>query len=272
MKQNQDQNSSDEELRFENEFRKLKIAMETGAQFYSGKHGDGNELPLQIEKQFLDNIEAFDEALQTAEEVNVFEFLGRPEFKNESELQQNELEDELNNLQEMMFDKGIVCDVIYELDDRVLYKFITEELFLKTTTNIKVPGFICHFIYEEFHPNHREDIKALCMDLLNRFFNNELHDDYRKVEVMHEEIYNELPAFRNSLSQIRNVVCDEVSLEISGHLATVNYHLEFDGIVSEGLAPIHFDGTGLFKLECDIEGEFWHFTHMMIPGMRRKEE
>jgi len=39
----------------------------------------------------------------------------------------------------------------------VIYKFITEELFDHEMDDIMLPGFVHHFIYEEFHPNHEYD-------------------------------------------------------------------------------------------------------------------
>jgi hypothetical protein len=47
------------------------------------------------------------------------------------------------------------------VDDPILCRFIIEELFQHEMDGICIPGMTFHFIYEEFHPKSRLDIKRV---------------------------------------------------------------------------------------------------------------
>jgi hypothetical protein len=258
---------SSEELRFENEVRKAKLTLERGAQFYSGE--SAQDLPPDIESKWLDDMEKFENALENGDEIMIYDFIGRPEFIKESELSDDEIPKKLEEVEEILLKHGIMCDKICEVDDRVFYKFITEELFHKETLNIQIPDMMTHFIYEEFHPNPELDIKDLCECFTRRFCDEDV--DYFNKFINTEKISNrsELLSFRNSFVKCSNTAFKATSKSISGHLATVHFNFSFDGYVNHDTAPIHYDGDGRFDFE--FIDELWYFTRVWIPGMKKSE-
>ena len=49
---------------------------------------------------------------------------------------------------------SIQLDTICDVEEREIYRFVTEELFSHKMDNMRIPGMMACFIYEEFHPNH----------------------------------------------------------------------------------------------------------------------
>src|ERR1043166_1457696 len=92
--QNQEQqsfsNDPRQNLQIENELLKLKMQAERGAIF-----GDMEELPPEIEAQFLKNVQQFEDSFDNAGEITIYDCLGRPACKKVNELKAGEVELEL---------------------------------------------------------------------------------------------------------------------------------------------------------------------------------
>lgn len=168
-----DENNNESELpklntKEENEFKKLKLSIEHGTTFF-GK--SNSNLPPEIECQFLDYISNFENAFQNAKQITVYEKIGKPEFKPEGTLSDEEITVELERIEEIMHQNNIRLDVLcdYENEDRLIYAFITEELFLSKIDEMNVPGMMSHFTYEEFHQNHKYDLEQATEDFLKMF-------------------------------------------------------------------------------------------------------
>ena len=141
---------------------KLKIQAEFGMEF------NGNEeLNPAIENIWLNQILEYERAMINNKKVTVFEMLDRPHFKNQEELNDDELLAELQNVMELMRLKNIVVESIDGIDDREMYRFITQELFQTETDSGYPKNMIVCFIYEEFHPNDECDIKRHSVDFIN---------------------------------------------------------------------------------------------------------
>jgi hypothetical protein len=153
----------EEQLKIENEILKLKLQAELGADF----KGE-DELSPDVENIFLKNVLELEHHFANASYKTIFQILGTPSVASEANLSNKEIKHALAEIEELMEQKGIVVDYGQEYDDRIKYKFITEELFYKESTLIDIPGMTTHFIYEEFHPNHSLDIKANA----EKFFNH----------------------------------------------------------------------------------------------------
>jgi hypothetical protein len=80
---------------------------------------------------------------------------------------------------------NIDLDVIYELNEREIYRFITEELIEEELNVFDVPGMTSCFIYEEFYPNHEEDVKRYSIEFLDSLLK-------KKFEFMHFNIAQQL--------------------------------------------------------------------------------
>jgi hypothetical protein len=92
---------------------------------------EGIELPPEIEAQMLDQILAFEKVKNEAKEVEIFLYLGRPKIKSAEQLTTEEIILEKERLLKLMSKKGIFLTSIEDVDDKVMYKFITEEFMYK---------------------------------------------------------------------------------------------------------------------------------------------
>jgi hypothetical protein len=144
----------EEQLKIENDILKLKLQAELGGDFIAEE-----ALSPDVENAFLKNILEFEHRFANATAKTIFEILDNPAVVKEASLDDQEIENALTSLEELMEKKGIVVDYGHEYDNRLKYKFITEELFYKEATFLNIPGMTMHYIYEEFHPNHSSDIK-----------------------------------------------------------------------------------------------------------------
>lgn len=148
--------STEDEQRFENELKKLKLKAETGAEFLGV---DSNEIPANIESQFLDNVIAFTKATERKEFKKVRAILGNPDFPSADALAGQNVTLHLDRAFDLLNENSIALEMIYEVADDEIYRFIIEDLFEHEMAVIDVPGMVNNFIYEEFYPNHKEDLK-----------------------------------------------------------------------------------------------------------------
>jgi hypothetical protein len=163
----------EEQLRIENELLRLKLQAETGAELQQL-----NNIPPDVENAFLNNILAFERQLDSIEETKIFDLIGQPaDFKNESELNNEEIETELERLSELLESHQIEVDYGTDYPSRLKYKFITEELFEHSTQKFDIPDMVHHFIYEEFHPNHTLSIEGIAEDFLEMWFSRNMEKD-----------------------------------------------------------------------------------------------
>ncbi|MES2875578.1 MAG: hypothetical protein V4708_17775, partial [Bacteroidota bacterium] len=152
----------DENKRMENELLQLKLKAELGVE----AHISANT-PASIENIFLKNMLAFEKGLAEAEEINIFGLIGKPDFIPATKLDAFSIDAALNKIMDLLNEKQIALDFLGTYDNRTKYKFITEELFEEKVMNVQLPGMIMHFIYEEFHPNHKLDIELKAVKFMN---------------------------------------------------------------------------------------------------------
>ena len=136
-------NDRQEALRTENEILKLKMLAETG-----GTLGGCHNLPPELENLFLQHVQSFENAYRNARQVKVFDLLGQPSFKKESEMNDVELDLELYYLVELMAQHRILFRLMDDNDPRTIYRLITEELFDLEVSDVNIPGMMMSFHYE----------------------------------------------------------------------------------------------------------------------------
>jgi len=82
--------SEEEKLKAENDFLKMKMMLERGAEFE--KTEKGNELSADIENQFLRNIMEFEKQFDQHKITTVYDKIGRPiQFKPVNEIPDTEI-------------------------------------------------------------------------------------------------------------------------------------------------------------------------------------
>ena len=114
-------NNPEQNLRIENEILRMKLKAELG-----GTYGGSDNLPPEIENEFLKNILAFEHEFANAKMVKLAALLGNPVIKKEQEIDDDTIVAELERLEELLEQKNIVTDFIRPRDDRFKYKFITD--------------------------------------------------------------------------------------------------------------------------------------------------
>jgi hypothetical protein len=262
----------DENKRMENELLQLKLMAELGVD----AHISANT-PASIENIFLKNMLAYEKGLAEAKEINIFGLIGKPDFVSETILDDTSIETALNKIMDLLNEKQIALDFLGNYEDRKKYKFITEELFEEKVMNVQLPGMIMHFIYEEFHPNHKLDIRNKTEKFINSWFIQEnenlsfsladilvLPDRkvWKKEKVIDKfaKVFNSFPKFKNGKFTIT-----EINFEIKEDigLAYAEGIIKYDAY-TENQDKIEFEGP--FKLYFTLEYEWWSIYYFVIPG------
>jgi len=172
---------SPEDIASENQFLKMKMMAQFGGDFV------GNEtVSPEVENQFLKQIMSFQKQHGQAKTISVYQYIGEPEYNHVNDLSDRQVKAQLKKLMSYMRRKRVVLEVLETTPDREVYRFITEELFKHEIEDIRVKGWITHFIYEEFHPNLESDVKhavhyamLYLFDKDTQLFNDYFHDDMK---------------------------------------------------------------------------------------------
>ncbi len=236
------------------------------------------EISPQAEGEWLDYITEFERQFENAKQITVRERIGNPSIRPLADIPESELEAELDNLFELLYQNNIAIDFIHEQDDREAYRFITEELLDETTDDIHISGMVSHFIYEEFHPNDRDDVEQAADEFLYALFKQELKDtDSMFYHIVSEENMHDSDGNPISQDQFKKMVADfyeaypiitdhlievtEVALD--GDNATADVHTIWHAIPKDKKSVIKHEGVSKFKLARSIYGG-WDVTQANI--------
>ena len=265
----------DENLRIENEILKLKMQAERGALF----GGNMDNLPPEVEAEFLKNVQQFEDSFDNAKMISVYECIGKPACKSVDELGPDEVEAELKRLLELMHAKNIILEVLGQYELSVIYKFITRELFLEQIREIHHPGYIHSFIYEEFHPDHKISIGQTAQDFLNHWFEKGFDENSFEFTnqlvtaegqiFSREEVITKLQNCLNSYQHFTNIKFngsdasyewDEKESKGMGHAEGI---FMYDAEIENG-EIINIEGP--FKLYMINENGIWRIFYFVFPG------
>lgn len=156
---------SAEELGTENELLKLKMMAEFGGDFMGSEN-----LPPEIENQFLKQVISFHKQHDKSEITSVYKYIGEPEYNHVNDLSDKEVDKELKRLTKIMSKNGVVLSALAETPKRELYRFITEELFKHEIESLRMRGWVNQFVYEDFHPNTEYDVRSAVGNCLHAIF------------------------------------------------------------------------------------------------------
>lgn len=259
-------------LRIENEIKKMKLSLEHGANFLSG----GTKLSPELEGQWLDQVQKFEDSYATSKRILIYDFVERPAYKPVNEIPEAEINFELKNILNLLGQKGICIDTICKVADRELYRFITEELFLKEIDDITIEGMTHNFIYEEFHPNHEHDIKTHCNEFLEVLLNkkNNLNPSFMDMSneihckdgiIKQEDVVKRMEAFRESFSSFRLQHFKITSLKVTSDIADVCFDINYTGVIEGSNESRSFTGIGNFMLKNEYD--YWCINKINIPGV-----
>jgi hypothetical protein len=170
MNQEQENFTPEEQLRNETEILKLKLEVENGAIIHMP---EDSTLPAEVENEWFNHVYNYERLCREAGYTTVYDFIGKPEFKDLAEIPTEEVSETLEQLLKYMYVRGVELNFEYECyPAATLYKFVTDELFNQKVCRYRGPGERGHsvFCYEEFYPNHERDIFQNTMDFLYQLF------------------------------------------------------------------------------------------------------
>lgn len=137
-----------------NDLKRKELEERYGAVFSAP---DESEIPSEVEAQWLENIDEFERQFENVAEIPLREFIGSPSVRPLADIPPSEVAAELDALLELLGENEVVVHFPDEIDEVEAYRFITEELLDEEIDDIRVPGMVLHFIYEEFHPGDEEE-------------------------------------------------------------------------------------------------------------------
>ncbi|MBV6477967.1 MAG: hypothetical protein HGGPFJEG_00712 [Ignavibacteria bacterium] len=229
-KNNQSENlERTERLREENNLLRMKLTAEFGM-----RHS-GSNLDEELENEWLKYIYNFEKSYADSKRVKIYDFIGKPDFRKIEEVKDSEIESELNKLFALLYKNNIVLNCLCDYEDKVIYKFITEELFEIETDDIRIKGLNHCFIYEEFHPNHEYDLKNYSEELFIKLYDGSWDEEFDKYRLCNKITVNNIFLCQsdftklvsdfhkaNSYFKIENVLFENVKFDLSSGKAEVS--------------------------------------------------
>ena len=268
-----------ENTKLENEFLKIKLKSQYGDAFHMESNAG---LPPEIENQFLKNMMAFEDAHANAAFTTVYENIGEPAYRPAEELDDNEITIALAGMNAILDEHNMVLDICDgPYDDRTIYTFITEELFTTETEIGGIEGMGRHFIYEEFHPNHKAEITKCTHQFLKRWFSRDF-DEYTTElsnhiitfdgrQMVKEEAITRMQVFFDAFLEFKDDAynIDDISFEINTEthigMGFAEGVLKYDALLEKG-ESVNYQGP--YKLYLQMEDNYWDIFCFAMPGFK----
>jgi len=265
---------NDDELRASNELLKLKLELEHGMRSY-----ESNGLSPELENKWLRYIYNHEQLHRECGSISVYNYIGRPTFKPIENLERKEVTAELERMLSIMKTYGIQLDCMCEYDDAVIYRFITTELFGVEMDNIRMPGLVNHFTYEDFHMNNQYELERIGVDLIKSIYNHEWRAEYDSLWVASavkcNGIVHDFHGFssviigfqqRHSFIEIRELHVVEVSVDETNNrgqlIVSIVYLTQtYNGEQSQS------KGDCVINFRKDAENGYWNVTDINMPGV-----
>jgi hypothetical protein len=268
--------TEEEKIKAENDFLKMKIMLEHNGQYFSGTTDE--EIPAEIENQFLTNIVEFEKEYASGKTISVFEKIGSPDhFKPISEISDRDIEQAWDTLSAYMSEHGVELSACSpNVSARELYRFTIEELFKHETDDINVPGMTTCFIYDEFYPDHVYDnTRAAVDDCIRAIFCKEpfewMHHFAEQIRLNNhlslsrDDFKNIINRFKDVHDEIELDTLDVESAKIEDKLCPVkgNYaaHARID------TTTIEYKGNWLVEFVSKDDWGYWYITNVQMGGL-----
>lgn len=267
----------DESLKMENDFLKMKLMLEQGAQF--GSMGDSGECPAEIENQFLRNIIEFEKQFAEHKTIRVFDKIGKPtQFKPADEIPEGDFDKAWKELDHYLNGYSIdlaVCSP--NVSNKELYRFTIEELFEYEMDDMDLPGMTHCFTYDEFHPDHEyENTNAAVDDCIKPMLEKKtfewmhhfrrdglrLNDHFPITEDEFKTLVNRFhDAYEDlELQEVNDYYCSihDTNCKVKGSYSVVG-KLSSDQVLLKG--------NWLVEFEQQVEFGYWYIVNVQVEGI-----
>jgi hypothetical protein len=270
MDEHLDEKQNELDATTENELKKIKLSLEHGMDL--SQSSVSPDMPPEIEGQFLDYIQEWEDQYAQRKMTTVFNMAGGPVFRPVGEIPDEEISAALDEAMELLNKHTIHVDTLCDVDDRELYRFITGEFLSEKINDIRIEGMMHSFIYEDFHPNHPYDIKKRCTEVIEYLADRKGPD--RMIpwgladqvacggQVYTKEDLNEhVIRFRKLFSSLTLTEFNYLSVTVSEteDEATAVAFVHYSGITEDGQA-MELTGNCTFYLRCKYE---WWMIHQL---------
>jgi hypothetical protein len=267
-----DEITSEDELKAENELLRLKLEMEHGM-----PPSDTSNLSPELENEWLSHIYDFENAFKNAGRIKLYDFIGSPSFSKAEALSTGELSSELERLMAILLENNIEIDFAVDYDDMLIYKFITEELFDHEIDNMRVKGMNTHFIYEEFHPNHDYDLRRNGLDFIDHLLGREWKEDSYQFVFADTTVFREKEYDSHGMSGIiitfqeahKNFEIEEAdiidaSFNMDEETGIVSINTSYKAQLKNGDWTSH---SGIALINFKYNGYYWAVSGFCLPGL-----
>jgi hypothetical protein len=270
----------EENMRIENELLRIKLKAQFGEAFQMGMGEE--EIPPEIENQFLKNVLAFEEAHVHTEYTTVYKRIGMPAYKPVAALTKGEMKTAAAALLSLLQENNInldFCDGPY--DEETVYRFITEEFFDHEVEKEAAKGMSSCFIYEEFHPNHKDDIEKRTHEFLQHFFTAsfnehsiELGDEIITADgqqLTKEQLLKKMQLYFDAYESLANDAWTtphiqfELKEEEGRGMGFAEGGCKYDAVL-DNKETLHFEGP--YKIYMGMQYGIWQVFYFVLPGFK----
>ena len=267
-----------EDLKLENDFLKMKLMLEQGAQF--GSMEGTEECPADVENQFLRNIIEFERQFAEHKTIRVFDKIGRPaHFKPVDEIPDAGIDKVWEELDEYLSRYSIDLAVLSpNVSKKELYRFTIEELFEYEMDDMDMPGMMHCFTYDEFHPDQEyENTNAAVEDCIKPMLEKELFQWMHHFRKEGLRLNDHFPLTEGEFKILVNLfhdAYDDLELqEISDYYYSIhdrNCKVKGSYSVVGKLSDAQFLLKGNWMVELEQHGEFdyWYIVNVQIEGIK----
>ena len=227
--------------------------------------------------EFLDSLNSFEDAIESDRRIPLRAFLNYPRVLAPNALNdRHQLAEELDALIEMLALHSIQIDVLYDVSDQELYRFIVEELFDELVADIRRPEMNLWFSYEEFHPNDEADSIMWTDIFLRNLFSRDNRISIltlgsggfilpRGQVLSHLQFRDIVRAFWSRYTALYDIELTSPVATVAGDEATVTAVVAWTGLPRRSREPIRVAGRASFRLIRDMDG--WQVIQAHIPGV-----
>ncbi len=227
---------------------------------------------------FLDSLNSFEDALESDDRITLRAYLNNPKVLSPAALtDRRRLAEELDALIEMLALHHIQIDVLYDVADSELYRFIVEELFNELVADIRRPEMNLWFSYEEYHPNDEADTIMWTDIFLRNLFSR---DDRISIltlgangfitgsgaSLSQQHFQQLVRRFWAAYTAIYDIELQSPVTSVNGDEATVTALVAWTGLPRRSRDPVRVTGRASFRLLRDVDNG-WDVVQARVPGV-----
>lgn len=233
----------------------------------------------EMENDFLKRIMEFERLAENSSFIKVYDRIGRPtHFKPVTEIEDDEMDEALDELMNWLCNYDISVDVCSpNISQRELYRFIVDELFQHEINDVRIPGMVHGFVYDEFHPdpvfeNSRLATEECIAEILQREKLEWMHPyalDHLQLNDRFPLSQNEfrlvVNKFKKSVTKVEYLHFENVQCVVEEKLSFAKGRYAWKGILNG--EPAYREGRWLVNMEHNEELGQWIIFSVEIEGM-----